>query len=494
MLRALAVAVAALFQVLAMGGDGAVGTAWAMADVGADAPVGGGAAAALTHPLQTTVHCEYLGAWADVCRYKNICFSGAPFNTVFISNQPQHKKLKGKPKQQPPIHASTKLFRHIKGPPKPTRVHPVHYKVGHTEVVDPEDVAAGTVPVTWVDRVMWIPSYFERLGNIWFYSTRILPLFTMNMRRELFQLPEMQDVLIAGPEEKIKSDWHLSALRAAIPSNVNVYYRHDPPYYGFKDNSTTWCFRQAVLLGSNMYGFPDMVSAYEYRRVVYAGFGIQVISPNRPPRRVMVLDRHKALPRHFLNLDAMQAIMRKYGFEAERVEASGEMSFQQQVELFAGAGVLVTMHGAGLMNQIFMQPGSAVIEIFPVHLKHVLYERVAHYAGLYHFKVYATEFAQGVIEKQPLYNKLECDKLESLSISDNTVCWGIIKNANVITPLHDFETAFVHALDHIGVRTKINEPATSLVSVDRAWVSAQQEGEGEDLEDAAGPPADGMEE
>ncbi len=105
----------------------------------------------------------------------------------------------------PPLR--TIPVQHIKGPPKPTRVHPVHYKVGHTEVVDPEDVAAGTVSVTWVDRVMWIPSYFERLGNIWFYSTRILPLFTMNMRRELFQLPEMQDVLIAGPEEKIKSDW-----------------------------------------------------------------------------------------------------------------------------------------------------------------------------------------------------------------------------------------------------------------------------------------------
>jgi hypothetical protein len=61
-------------------------------------------------------------------------------------------------------------------------------------VVDPEDAAAGTVSVTWVDpgdRVMWILSYFERLGNIWFYSTRILPLFTMNMRRELFQLPEV---------------------------------------------------------------------------------------------------------------------------------------------------------------------------------------------------------------------------------------------------------------------------------------------------------------
>jgi hypothetical protein len=82
--------------------------------------------------------------------------------------------------------------------------------------------------------------------------------------------------LLSHPLALTHINRHLSALRAAIPPNVNVYYRHDPPYYGFKDNSTTWCFRQAVLLGSNMYGFPDMVSAYEYRRVVYAGFGIQV--------------------------------------------------------------------------------------------------------------------------------------------------------------------------------------------------------------------------
>ncbi len=34
-----------------------------------------------------------------------------------------------------------------------------------------------------------------------------------------------------------------------------------------------------------------------------------------------------------------------------------------------------------------MPPGSVAIEVFPNHVKHVLYERVAHYAGVYHFKV-----------------------------------------------------------------------------------------------------------
>lgn len=53
----------------------------------------------------------------------------------------------------------------------------------------------------------------------------------------------------------------------------------------------------------------------------------------------------------------------------------------------AGTGVLVTMHGAGLMNEIFLPPGSVVIEIFPPHVKHVLYERMSHNSGLFYFKV-----------------------------------------------------------------------------------------------------------
>ncbi len=42
-------------------------------------------------------------------------------------------------------------------------------------------------------------------------------------------------------------------------------------------------------------------------------------------------------------------------------------------------------------------------------------------------QVYATEFTTGLMKKNPLYERLNCDKVNSLSISDHAVCWGIIK-------------------------------------------------------------------
>ena len=69
--------------------------------------------------------------------------------------------------------------------------------------------------------------------------------------------------------------------------------------------------------------------------------------------------------------------------------------------------------------------------------------------------MYATDFPKDFYIKHPLYEKMKCDSVLSLSISDNADCWSIIKNTNVITPLPEFEVAYVNALDHIGARTKL---------------------------------------
>jgi hypothetical protein len=175
-------------------------------------------------------------------------------------------------------------------------------------------------------------------------------------------------------------------LKHAVEPDTKVFTSDDGPYFGLANQ--TWCFKNVVLLGANQYAFPDMMTAFHFRRTVYNALGIDLPVTARPPNHVVILDRQRKAPRRFQNIEDMKAIVRKYGMEPEYYVISNNSTFEEQVSLMSRAGVLITMHGAGLMNEIFMQPGSAVMEIFSVHHKHVLYERIAHYAGIYHFKVH----------------------------------------------------------------------------------------------------------
>ena len=53
-------------------------------------------------------------------------------------------------------------------------------------------------------------------------------------------------------------------------------------------------------------------------------------------------------------------ILKKFGFETV---ASEQLSFAEQVKLFARAEVVVTPHGAGLGNLLFVPEGCKVLEI-----------------------------------------------------------------------------------------------------------------------------------
>lgn len=180
---------------------------------------------------------------------------------------------------------------------------------------------------------------------------------------------------------------HTRVLEMAVPEHAHVSFASEAPYYGFRNG--VHCFKRAVLLGANMFGFPDMITAFEFRQRAYAHLGL--VQPNTTAttsnRRVVLLDRHRGAARRFHNARDMLALIRGLGVHVEHVVVTVNTTFEEQVRLMASTGVLVSMHGAGLMNQIFLPPGAAVIEVFPVNFKHVLYERIAHYMGVYHFKV-----------------------------------------------------------------------------------------------------------
>ncbi|KAA8496046.1 hypothetical protein FVE85_2201 [Porphyridium purpureum] len=83
-------------------------------------------------------------------------------------------------------------------------------------------------------------------------------------------------------------------------------------------------------------------------------------------KRVMPPDIHESL------VHRLDALCKSKGvtFRAERFE---KKSFKEQVRMMRSSGLVIGIHGANLVNTIFMPPLSAVLEIFPFHYKRRYY-------------------------------------------------------------------------------------------------------------------------
>jgi len=72
------------------------------------------------------------------------------------------------------------------------------------------------------------------------------------------------------------------------------------------------------------------------------------------------ISRSRARKRRILNEEAVLDILAEFDFQTIYAE---DLSFEQQVKICSRARYLVSNHGAGLTNMLFMPPGAAVLEL-----------------------------------------------------------------------------------------------------------------------------------
>jgi capsular polysaccharide biosynthesis protein len=63
--------------------------------------------------------------------------------------------------------------------------------------------------------------------------------------------------------------------------------------------------------------------------------------------------------------------------------------YTDQAALLSDTQLLITMHGAGLTNAIFLPPRAAVIEIFPYRVFCPLYAKLVNLMGLNYLPLYS---------------------------------------------------------------------------------------------------------
>lgn len=94
------------------------------------------------------------------------------------------------------------------------------------------------------------------------------------------------------------------------------------------------------------------------------------------------ISRDRASYRRVVNEDRLMKMLSQYGFVRVALE---DLSFAEQVSLFAGAKAIVAPHGAGLTNAIFCNPGTKLLEIFSPDAVSVNYWLVSNIIGLEYY-------------------------------------------------------------------------------------------------------------
>lgn len=131
----------------------------------------------------------------------------------------------------------------------------------------------------------------------------------------------------------------------------------------------TYVVKEIVAQANIQYFRKDIL--FQLRATVFKKLPVgntQQVSPN------IYISRSKAARRKILNEKELLNILSNYNFHTVYLE---EMTWQQQVQMFRNANLVVGMHGAGLSNMLYSETMRGVIELRPSSSQNGLFRLLA---------------------------------------------------------------------------------------------------------------------
>ncbi|MEL6927818.1 MAG: tetratricopeptide repeat protein [Cyanobacteria bacterium J06600_6] len=128
-------------------------------------------------------------------------------------------------------------------------------------------------------------------------------------------------------------------------------------------------------------------------------------------RRKIYVSRAKAKNRQLINETEVSQLMAESGFTTVFLE---EMSFLEQVAVFANAKTIVAPHGSGLTNLVFCSPDTQVVELFSPNYMRTDYWMISQQLHLQHYYVVGENFSCPSLRNLMYQNALTEDILVNI--------------------------------------------------------------------------------
>lgn len=136
-----------------------------------------------------------------------------------------------------------------------------------------------------------------------------------------------------------------------------------------------------------------------------------VATPIKDDDNVIVTYIRRTNTRKLLDEDAhMQALRREIPHMKLNVVDFEAISFAEQLKIVRGTDLLVGVHGAGLTHLMFLQPGSALIEIIPEGFQHKGFRNLAQMLGIGYFRTHTKMHGDASGDDQWQFDAVEIDQ------------------------------------------------------------------------------------
>jgi Glycosyltransferase 61 len=199
-------------------------------------------------------------------------------------------------------------------------------------------------------------------SNYFHWVTQALPAIDYAVNR----IGQARNIAIALPP---LNRWQEESLHLLGLANIRRVMIDDPD----KQYAVARAEYSELLNGGGAFSNSATTLA-TYRRLREA-----VERPWSRDRKIYVARTDATSSRQMRNEAAVIEEVRKRGYE---VIPPGTLGFQQQVQLFRNARIVVGPHGAGMTNIVFCEPGTIIYELVPSHYTNSCFVNLGMICGL----------------------------------------------------------------------------------------------------------------